>query len=269
MQVLEVKASQLDVNLQVTPPLDANLLNSLKLRLLGEHQFLNTGLAVALCSTWLQRTGHQDIICLQQMFIKGLTSASLQGRDQIVADRLLNSESSGELVFYLDGAHSPESMEVCAKWFSLAVKEENQPQNRCNQQGGDSKSANTMLGNNYGVHFKKAPFVPNISVYYKVGSRALPPSNSQVDLSWQLALQRVWENLIQGEAKNIDVAGDEVRDDTEACIKSCENSAVFSSLPLAIKWLRDNAQQNRSVRFQVHVTGSLDLMGDVLRLVKR
>ncbi|XP_056176138.1 folylpolyglutamate synthase-like [Syzygium oleosum] len=330
MQVLEVKASQLDVrcscfagqlprivNLQVTPPLDANLLNSLKLGLLGEHQFLNTGLAVALCSTWLQRTGHQDIICLQQMsnlpeqFIKGLTSASLQGRDQIVADWLLNSESSGELVFYLDGAHSPESMEVCAKWFSLAVKEENEPQNWCNQQGGDSKSANTMLGNNYGkssgkistqtdfciaspylptdieklelidghtslaskslgVHFKKAPFVPNISVYYKVGSHALPPSNSQVDLSWQLALQRVWENLIQeGEDKNIDVAGDEVRDDTEACIKSCENSAVFSSLPLAIKWLRDNAQQNRSVRFQVLVTGSLHLMGDVLRLVKR
>lgn len=53
-------------------------------------------------------------------------------------------------MFYLDGAHSPESMEVCAKWFSLAVKEENQPQNWCNQQGGDSKSANTMLGNNYG-----------------------------------------------------------------------------------------------------------------------
>ncbi|XP_056176547.1 folylpolyglutamate synthase-like [Syzygium oleosum] len=315
MQVLEEKASHLDLNLQVAPPLDANLLNGLKLGLVGEHQFLNAGLAVALCSTWLQRTGHQDIICLQQMsnlpeqFIKGLTSASLQGRAQIVPDRLLNSDSSGELVFYLDGAHSPESMEVCAKWFSLAVKEENQPQNWCNQQGGDSKSANPMLGNNYGkssgkistqillfncmsvrdpklllprlmntcashgVHFKKALFVPNISVYYKVGSHALPPSNSQVDLSWQLALQRVWENLIQGEkegeAKNIDVAGDEVRDDTEACIKSCENSAVFSSLPLAIKWLRDNAQQNRSVRFQVLVSGSLHLVGDVLRLVKR
>lgn len=138
------------------------------------------------------------------------------------------------------------------------------------------------------MHFKKALFVPNISVYYKVGSHALPSSNSQVDLSWQLALQRVWENLIQGEkgiilcaldlsmghtcysmsfthiyssymwciegeAKNIDVAGEEVRDETEACIKSCENSAVFSSLPLAIKWLRDNAQQNHSVRFQVRV----------------
>lgn len=29
----------------------------------------------------------------------------------------------GKLVFYLDGAHSPESMEACAKWFSSATKE--------------------------------------------------------------------------------------------------------------------------------------------------
>jgi len=55
------------VNLQVALPLDANLLNGLKLGLVGEHQFLNAGLAVALCCTWLQRTGHQDINCLQQM----------------------------------------------------------------------------------------------------------------------------------------------------------------------------------------------------------
>lgn len=47
-----------------------------------------------------------------------------------------------------------------------------------------------------GVHFKKALFVPNISVYNKVWSSALPLTDSQVDLSWQLTLQKVWENLI-------------------------------------------------------------------------
>lgn len=47
-----------------------------------------------------------------------------------------------------------------------------------------------------GVHFQKALFVPNISVYYKVLSTALPPTDPQVDLSWQLTLQNVWENLI-------------------------------------------------------------------------
>lgn len=32
---------------------------------------------------------------------------------------------------------------------------------------------------------------------------------------------------------------------------NCEHSTVFSSVPIAIKWLRDRVQQNQSVRFQV------------------
>lgn len=50
--------------------------------------------------------------------------ASLQGRAQIVPDRVVNGNSHGDLTFYLDGAHSPESLEVCARWFSLSIKED-------------------------------------------------------------------------------------------------------------------------------------------------
>lgn len=50
-----------------------------------------------------------------------------------------------------------------------------------------------------GVYFKKALFVPNTSVYNKVGSHSLPATDSQVDLTWQFALQRVWENLMLGD----------------------------------------------------------------------
>ena len=46
-----------------------------------------------------------------------------------------------------------------------------------------------------GVHFKAALFVPNTSVYYKVGT-ALPTDDAQVDVSWQMTLQKVWESLI-------------------------------------------------------------------------
>lgn len=99
------------------------------------------------------------------------------------------------------------------------------------------------------------------------------------------------------------------------CVRNGENSAVFDSLQLAIKWLRDSVQQNKSIRFQVRcsvflpyqlwkeyilhydykclatsiynicslfknfnflmltyqvlVTGSLHLVGDVLRIVKK
>uniref|UniRef100_A0A5B7B5Y1 Folylpolyglutamate synthase n=1 Tax=Davidia involucrata TaxID=16924 RepID=A0A5B7B5Y1_DAVIN len=315
MHVLEEKASQLDVHLQVATPLDINLLGGLHLGLDGEHQYLNAGLAIALCSTWLQRTGHLEVNYLErttslpEQFIKGLTTATLQGRAQIVPDRFIDIKSPGDLVFYLDGAHSPESMEVCANWFSLAIKEDNQQQNSLYNHPLDNTGAShesvqsyhhetsrktstqILLFNcmsvrdpqllfprlmntcaSHGVHFQKVLFVPNISVYYKVGSSAIPPTDSQVDLSWQLTLQRVWENLIHGEkgdAKGSDLICEEGKDDAEKSIKSCEHSMVFPSLQLAIKWLRDNVQQNHSARFQVLVTGSLHLVGDVLRLVKK
>ncbi|KAL9678233.1 hypothetical protein QQ045_016073 [Rhodiola kirilowii] len=306
MHVLEEKASRLNVPLKIAPPLDASLLNGLQLGLVGEHQYVNAGLAIALCTTWLQETGHLGVNYLEQTtslpehFIRGLTTASLQGRAQIVPDKFVNDENSEELVFYLDGAHSPESMEVCARWFSLEVKEEHK---KTSNQHSDEmavvprngqfgkNSTQILLFNcmsvrdpqlllprlmktcaNHGVHFKKALFVPNISVYYKVGSPVSLPSDNQVDLSWQLQLQKVWESLILGEkadANSSNTGLEDGKDIVEKSFSSLENSAVFPSLPLAIKWLRDSARQNQSTRFQVLVTGSLHLVGDVLKIIKK
>ncbi|XP_028553843.1 folylpolyglutamate synthase isoform X6 [Dendrobium catenatum] len=151
MSVLKAKASQLGISLQVASPLDQGLLNGQKLGLDGEHQYINAGLAVAMSHTWLQKTGDAEGIfsentkqsSLPEQFIRGLASASLQGRAQIVPDPHFDMQSSshgsGGLFFYLDGAHSPESMVECARWFSHAVKEnaclvnlpEEQPNNDC------------------------------------------------------------------------------------------------------------------------------------------
>ncbi|KAI5670592.1 hypothetical protein M9H77_10956 [Catharanthus roseus] len=314
MHVLEERAAELDVPLQVAAPLDPNLLGGVHLGLEGEHQYINAGLAIALCSTWLQRTGHveinylKDTTSLPEQFIKGLTTAALQGRAQVVPDCLIESERSGDLVFYFDGAHSPESMDVCAKWFSIAIKEDyrqhdsTQRQNKVtashlpvetsNHESAQKNSTQILLFNcmsvrdpqlllprlvnacaSHGVHFKKALFVPNTSVYYKVGTSALPPADTQVDLSWQLTLQRIWENLAQGEKgrdmKNTDISCEEGSDDKEKGVQICENSSVFPSLPMAIHWLRESVRKNHSGRFQVLVTGSLHLVGDVMRLVKK
>lgn len=67
---------------------------------------------------------------LMDAFLRGLSTARLSGRAQTVYDTPLKSynlltftkSSIGDLIFYLDGAHSPESMDVCARWFSNAVK---------------------------------------------------------------------------------------------------------------------------------------------------
>ncbi|XP_010423399.1 PREDICTED: folylpolyglutamate synthase isoform X2 [Camelina sativa] len=294
MRVLKAKASELDVNLEVEQPLTSRLLSGQKLGLDGEHQYLNAGLAVSLASTWLQQIGKLEVPSRTQMgilpeqFIKGLATASLQGRAQVVPDQFTESRTSGDLVFYLDGAHSPESMEACAKWFSFAVKGDNQSESSEHLVNGSAGSShdkwsgetcqqillfncmsvrdpNLLLPHlrntcaNYGVHFKKALFVPNMSVYHKVGTAAdLPENDPQVDLSWQFTLQKVWESLVQSErdrGKDGDSGG---------------NSEVFTSLPMAIKWLRDNVHESSSAtRFQVLVAGSLHLVGDVLRLIRK
>ncbi|KAL3652182.1 Folylpolyglutamate synthase [Castilleja foliolosa] len=312
MNVLQQKASQLNVNLQVVAPLDPIRLSGVHLGLEGEHQYVNAGLAISLCSNWLHRTGHvginhlnQNLTSLPEEFIKGLATAALQGRAQIVSDRLIKIESPGDLVFYLDGAHSPESMDVCAKWFSLATKGDyNRSSNNKAYNGSEGLEESGQNGPfrkhtiqillfncmsvrdpqsllprlvsecaTHGVHFKKALFVPNTSVYYKVGNVASPVADAQVDLSWQMTLQKLWESLSPEEkgrdAKSVDLTYEAVVDDTEKGAHNSENSTVFASLPLAINWLRDSVRKNQSLRFQVLVTGSLHLVGDVLRLIKK
>ncbi|XP_043716524.1 folylpolyglutamate synthase-like isoform X2 [Telopea speciosissima] len=297
MTVLKKAASELDVPLQIALPLDRNFLHGLDLGLVGEHQYINAGLAIALCRTWLRKTGHLEGTYLDQpsslpeQFVRGLTTASLQGRAQIISDPYVGS---GNLVFYLDGAHSPESMEVCARWFCLAIKDNVQQQNFLEEKPQNVASVKNstpiLLFNcmsvrdpqlllprliktcaHHGVHFQKALFVPNMSVYNKVGTYALPSAEPDVDLSWQLILQRVWDSLIHGDKDDQSTGSihEEVRDNTKKDPTSYEGSLVFPSLPLAIRWLRDSVQQNQSIRFQVLVTGSLHLVGDVLRLVRQ
>ncbi|XP_062205110.1 folylpolyglutamate synthase-like isoform X2 [Phragmites australis] len=286
MSVLMHRASELGVSLRVVQPLDPQKLEDQPLGLHGEHQYMNAGLAVALANTWLERQGYLDRIhgkhsgTLPDQFIEGLSSACLQGRAQIIPDPQLNSEHdkhrNSSLVFYLDGAHSPESMEICARWFSHVTNSDGVKEVSSEQPHSGNNSKKILLFNcmtvrdpqrllprlldtcaQNGLHFEQALFVPNQSQYNKLGSLASPPSErEQIDLSWQLSLQRVWESLPHSN-KGLNGAN------------SIRTSSVFESLPLAIKCLRETAQQNPSTQFQVLVTGSLHLVGDVLRLLRK
>ncbi|KAJ4765080.1 Folylpolyglutamate synthase [Rhynchospora pubera] len=269
MSALEHRASELGVFLKVVQPLDETSLKGQPLGLQGDHQLINAALAVALVRTWLQKTGHGDLISLDgsnngplsEQVKRGLTTASLQGRAQRV--QLQDDDiSPGNLVFYLDGAHTPESMEICARWFSHAVKEENQrqPLKDCRQvlvfNCMSVRDPELLLPRLFGacahqgVQFSKAIFVPNQSQYNKLGSIIAPPPQPQkADLTWQLALQQVWEELLHSDKG--------------------ERSSVFRSLPEAVNCIKEMARQNKSTRCQVLVTGSLHLVGDILRLIKK
>nr|TKR98834.1 hypothetical protein D5086_0000199180 [Populus alba] len=345
MDVLQENARELMVPLKVVEPLDSKALNGLKLSLSGDHQFSNAGLAVSLCRSWLQRTGNCEKLFqkdngeanLPEAFLRGLSTAHISGRAQIVHDSSSSSshvssevaETSGDLIFYLDGAHSPESIEACAKWFSVAVKGNNQSPSlvlssshnieninvvrknghvqheKCNIQEFNKISKKILLFNcmevrdpqillpglvstcaSSGTFFSKAIFVPSISTYNKVtsGTSVIPSDISSKDLSWQFSLQRLWERIVHGIdtdllEKSTKMDGAETSPHREFLYEDASNcspsngylacSAVIPSLPLTIKWLRDCVRENPSLRLQVLVTGSLHLVGDVLKLIRR
>lgn len=84
---------------------------------------------------------------LPEQFIEGLTTASFEGRAQIVPDRYTDVECPDELVFYLDGAHSPESMEACGRWFSAAVRHNQLGNlNHQSEDNGSGTSSNKLQG---------------------------------------------------------------------------------------------------------------------------
>ncbi|KAL5745550.1 hypothetical protein ACOSP7_026696 [Xanthoceras sorbifolium] len=344
MDVLQEKAIELSVPLEVAAPLDDENLKGLKLGLSGDHQLINAGLAVSLCKCWLRRTGnwekifHNDseVSDLPKAFVRGLSTAHISGRAQIVYDISSMSYYSSEvtespsrdLIFYLDGAHSPESMEACAQWFSSVVKENKNSSPSSASSFSKIRNMEDVQRNGYirqekektkqpnkiskqillfncmevrdpqvllprlmstcassGTRFSKALFVPSMSTYNKVtsGSSAIPLYISGRDLSWQFSLQRLWERIIHGADpvldKSFQMDGVEtlpprefIYEDASPCSPAYECvacSAVMPSLPLTIKWLRDCVKENPSIRVQVLVTGSLHLVGDVLKLLKR
>lgn len=61
----------------------------------------------------------------------------------------------------------------------------------------------------------------------------------------------VFVALTIGDDKSTETVDEDLKLDMEMSVRNGENSAVFDSLPLAIKWIRDSVQQNKSVRFQV------------------
>lgn len=341
MDVLQEKASERQVPLEVVPPLEPKILGEHKLSLCGDHQFINAGLAVSLCKSWLKSTGNWKKLLksenlentLPKEFLRGLSTAHLSGRAQILHDPLVKSDtssepipkSSGDLIFYLDGAHSPESMEVCARWFSNAVKINKNllpPSSSL-----DSENAEGLWANGYthrkmeknprriskqefqillfncmdvrdpqillpqlvntcalsGIHFSKAIFVPSMSTYNKVtsGTWVAPSNIPPQDLSWQFKLQRIWEKIIRGKdvpEKSFKVDGRINMPPQEFLYEDVSHnhanqhihcSAVIPSLPLTINWLRDCVRENPSLRIQVLVTGSIHLVGDVLKLLRR
>eukprot|EP00897_Mesotaenium_endlicherianum_P007724 jgi/Mesen1/6980/ME000362S06109 len=267
----------------------------------------------------------------------------------------------GALSFYLDGAHTPESMEVCAAWFCQALREEEEAEEdacRAQQQPAledarerkqvvlfncmPERDPETLLSPlllllaKHGIKLQRALVVPGLSSYTSVGPYKSPAAAATaVDLSWQRSIQRTWESLelkrmhppagganapaavateppsavsvpgpiptpeallwadslavpplqepqqqqqqqqhasLRANSASLSLlfpngAWDAAGSPNSACFVG-PTSLVMPSLPAALELLRRCARGHPPVRLQVLVTGSLHLVGDVLRLVR-
>ncbi|KAF8076538.1 Mur ligase, partial [Lyophyllum atratum] len=119
MRVLQERATELRARgcLQASEftiaPLEPELSN-IELGLAGEHQRQNAGLAVALARSFLKsRTSFANESSLPQSFVAGLQETRWPGRCQTIVD-----PKRENVTWYLDGAHTVESLECCVQWFA-------------------------------------------------------------------------------------------------------------------------------------------------------
>lgn len=81
--------------------------------LAGSHQYTNAALAVTLAKTFLElQTEYFSDPPLPEVFKSALSNTKWPGRCQTVSD-----PDHGRTTWFLDGAHTHESLECCMEWF--------------------------------------------------------------------------------------------------------------------------------------------------------
>ncbi|KAH9843865.1 FolC bifunctional protein [Rhodofomes roseus] len=111
--VLKQRAQDKKASEFILVPLTPGL-SDIKLGLAGAHQYQNAGLAVHLAKHFLHAETDWPLDdTLPPSFVQGLKNARWPGRCQTVVDPKLP-----RLTWFLDGAHTKESLECCMQWFA-------------------------------------------------------------------------------------------------------------------------------------------------------
>jgi len=317
------------------------LVKDLKVGLSGAHQRENAALAVRLAAEWEALAGKGGENAKQRAaaikrgelpaeYIAGLEAVRWPGRGQIVHDygnNVQNSSAksddfaviplSSRLTFFLDGAHTAESMATCGRWFADAIKvdekllkEEGKEEEKedsthrvlvfnCMRERDPNALLQPLIStlHDQGALPAHALFVPSDSTYMKLGKVDEVP-----DLAWQLNLRQMYEKM-QKQQQQIDRCGGDrgighrssMLNSTVAKNRSGNNygirsatrlpplpsfttagvpavqdaavGAVLPSLQHTIDWLRRCVRESPKIKMQVLVTGSLYLVGDMLRIL--
>lgn len=341
MQSLRTRAEEVGAPLSTVTPLAAyeGGEGPITLGLAGPHQELNAALAIQLLRTWATRapsppawgyTAEETLASgtLPATWRAGLGKTEWWGRAQVVVDEtavdtadgtLPAYEESGDepaaapsvssrvtgasnLTFYLDGAHTEESMRQCAEWFCAATKKGKDasglaPLRLLLFNCMEERDPTTLLSPLAQVLAEReAPLnQPAIFAPSESSSKGLVPFTGPLDnTTWQAGLAHTWNELARKHsgcttmpaADDGALVGEGGSGRVAAAVTPPTSSArgpggsfeatagvVVPCLRHALERIRLRAAEERRLKsgrcVHVLVTGSLYLVGDMLRLLGR
>lgn len=253
-----------EVNVYSVTHEEETKLHSIRLGIAGAHQNINAAVAKRVCEEIVKRVAEGNVRTLRKRdgfdgnaimvvegteedVLEGLRTASWPGRSQT----LVNPRYP-KITWMLDGAHTPESLQVCADWFKDTIKEEeSMPSTRnallFNCTGGrDAKELLRALADIQDViPFDKVMFCTNDVLSTSNPDATNHTVQKDTSLTVQTANKEAWLNLVPGSEDKIE-------------LHQSIDAAVFS----LDKWSRTQSMQCR-----ILVTGSLHLIGGFLTFV--
>ncbi|KAG0186932.1 Folylpolyglutamate synthetase [Apophysomyces sp. BC1034] len=235
--------------LQIVSADEIERLKDVEIGLAGVHQKYNALVAIELCRVWLEKCRGvklpSDPVPVE--FTEGLRRVQWPGRGQ----KIHNSETkyadrvAKDLLWYLDGAHTVESLQVCADWFSdhsdkaaLRVLIFN-----CTH----GRDGARLLSNLDALAFDHVVFSSNVTFRKGYASDNMDKTTSTEEIqSMQTDLANSWIETRPSFDRN--------------------NVHVTPTLEDAIEWVVDYANQSDR-KVQVLSTGSMLMVGNIMAVL--
>ncbi|KAJ8654726.1 hypothetical protein O0I10_009617 [Lichtheimia ornata] len=254
MKVIEERAKEKDAPLQFLHANEIDRLKDVKVGLAGVHQQYNALTAIELCRTWLKKCRNVELSePVPKEFRAGLEKVVWPGRGQRLAGQDTKyKEKANRIMWYLDGAHTAESLRVCADWFKDVVQEENNQKDmsrvlvfNCTNGRDGPHLLDEIIRVHPNVQFDHVVFTTNMT--FRKGYTA-DSNNKTVSQEDAVAMQ-----------KTLAEAWKERMDTFEP-----ERVHVVPSIEDAMEWIVDYSQKEPSKHVQVLTTGSLIMVGNTL-----
>ncbi|KAK0115737.1 Folylpolyglutamate synthetase [Cadophora gregata f. sp. sojae] len=248
LEVVEKRATEKGVKSFSVVDLDSRL-EGVRIRPDALFQKSNASLAIALTESLLKTLDPDfkpDLTVLPSAFIDGLEQVVCRGRCETKVD--------GDITWYLDGAHTADSIIVATKWFSDECVQRPRPRILIFNQQGHRESLGLLTGLYDAIkshntvtfdHVIFCPTVPPAQALKKDHVNLSADSSAVAGLTMQKTFAEKWKEL-----------------DTS----SLSTIHVLRSVEEAFTCVRDLSQEKGEVH--VFITGSVHLIGRALGILE-